>query len=306
MLSDVDAARLIRANKSSLQSLEFQVCPNLGVETCKAIAEVCPTLLELSMKELTLSGDSLTMLASASWTNLSSLSLISMAGLSDKLVMGWLEKAGDTLENLTLAENYDLSDAILSSIRQFNTSLKRLDLSKCKELTAGGLETLFTYDLPGLPHPPKLKSLFLGSVDYQAVTDDVMELVTASATHNNDASKSGIDYLAKRPAKNTSSSGGLVQLDLHGSTLVTDATMEHLAATSAYTLRELNVSYCPLITDKGLGYLVDQCGRQLSKITLWGCAQLTDEFYDGHARTNDPSLEIVGAWMKKSGSRSLR
>lgn len=76
--------------------------------------------------------------------------------------------------------------------------------------------------------------------------------------------------------------------------------------TSANTLTDLNVSYCPLISDGGLGYLVSKTGQQLAKIEVWGCAQLTDEFFDGHCRANDRSLEIVGAWMRKSGTRSLR
>lgn len=59
------------------------------------------------------------------------------------------------------------------------------------------------------------------------------------------------------------------------------------------------------MSDKGLGYLVSKVGRQLSKIHVWGCAQITDDFLDGHDRT-DGGLEIVGVWMKKFGGRSLR
>jgi hypothetical protein len=98
----------------------------------------------------------------------------------------------------------------------------------------------------------------------------------------------------------------MTQLDLQGSTLITDATLEHLASTSSTSLQDLNVSYCPGITDQGLGYLVSQVGSQLTKIHIWGCAQLTDEFLDGHGRIQDSSFEIVGAWMKKSGIGSLR
>jgi hypothetical protein len=169
-----------------------------------------------------------------------------------------------------------------------------------KELTAAGLETLFTYDLPGLPPPPKLKVLKLASCDHQVVTDEIMELVTASAS----AKKITTEAIPYNAA--SFGGGGIVQLDLQGSTLVTDATLEHLAETSANTLQELYVSYCPLISDKGLGYLVSKVGAQFTKIECWGCAQLSDEFFDGHSLVQDGTLQIVSAWMKKSGTRSLR
>jgi hypothetical protein len=76
--------------------------------------------------------------------------------------------------------------------------------------------------------------------------------------------------------------------------------------TSANTLESLNISFCPKITDQGLGYLVSRMGKQLTEIQVWGCAQLTDDFFDGHDRVDDRTLQIVGAWMKKSGNRSLR
>ena len=100
--------------------------------------------------------------------------------------------------------------------------------------------------------------------------------------------------------------GGLAVLNVSGSSLVTDTMLEKLVETSANTLTDLNVSYCPLVTNQGLGYLISKVGNQFKKLYCWGDAQLTDELFDGHSRVNDPSLEIVGAWMKKSGMRSLR
>ena len=163
--------------------------------------------------------------------------------------------------------------------------------------------TLFTHPLEGLPPPPKLKVLKLASVDYEAVTDEVLKLATASASATNDAAGRSLRLAGY---KTMGRSGGLVQVDVQGSTLVTDQMLEQLVETSATTLEDLNVSYCPLITDKGLGYLVSKMGNQLTKITVWGCAQLTDDFFDGHDRVEDGKLEIIGAWMKKSGTRSLR
>jgi hypothetical protein len=183
LLKDQDAATLIRANKETLQSLEFKVSPLLGNECCKAISET-RNLLELSLQDLALTEQALVVLASASdaMTKMTSLQLPSMPGMTDDLVLQFLQATGDSLETLNISHNYDLTDSCLSGIRQFNIRLRSLNLTGLREITAAGLETLFTYDLPGLPPPPKLRVLKLASCDHQAVTDEVMELVTASAS----------------------------------------------------------------------------------------------------------------------------
>ena len=299
LLQDADAAKIIEANATTLQSLAFDTCPLLGNKFVQAMHD-SRNLLELSLQDLTLGEDTLNALSTCkeAFRNLQSLSLKSMPGMTDTILTRLLEAVGDSLETLDVSQNYDLTDASLSGIRQYNFRLRSLSLNGVKELTAAGLEALFTHPLRGLPAPPKLKVLKLGSCDHQAVTDEVIQLATASsAERHGDKSSSTAVY---------SRSGGLAQLDIQGSTLVTDMMLEQLVETSANTLTDLNVSYCPLISDGGLGYLVSKTGQQLAKIEVWGCAQLTDEFFDGHCRANDRSLEIVGAWMRKSGTRSLR
>jgi hypothetical protein len=222
--------------------------------------------LEISLKTLSLPKESLKLLSSSkeALASVKSLTLQSMPGMADTVLTEMLQSIGHSLETLDVSHNYDLTDASLSGIRQFNPGLRSLTLNGVKELTSIGLETFFTYDLDGLPPPPKLKVLNLASLDHQAVTDHVLKLATASVSTLNQES------LGSR-------GGGLAQLDIEGSSLVTDIMLEQLVeGASANTLTELSVSYCPLITDNGLGYLVSKCGTQLSKIHVWGCAQLTD------------------------------
>jgi hypothetical protein len=296
LFKDEDAERVIRSNPA-LQSLKFDTCPLLGPNFVRGVAETSG-LLELSLQELTLSPDALQELSRSTdaLRNIKSLTLRSIAGLTDELLAAMLQAIGPSLEALDVSDNQDLSDTCLSGIRQFSTRLRSLSMNRVKELTSVGLVTLFSRSLEGLPPPPKLKLLELGSCDHQAVTDDVLELVTASASVNYGIASASF----------VSRGGGLVQLDVQGSTLVTDVMLEKLVETSSNTMIELNVSYCPLITDKGLGYLVSKAGNQLARIHVWGCAQLSDEFFDGQRRVNDQTLEIHGAWMKKSGMRSLR
>jgi hypothetical protein len=75
--------------------------------------------------------------------------------------------------------------------------------------------------------------------------------------------------------------------------------MEHLAAYCSSTLRELRINFCPLVSDKGLGYLVEKCGNQFVFLDIWGDAQISDTFLDGHDRIGQ-GLVIEGAWMKHS------
>mmetsp|Transcript_19185 Transcript_19185/g.27000 ORF Transcript_19185/g.27000 Transcript_19185/m.27000 type:complete len:105 (+) Transcript_19185:1-315(+) len=99
---------------------------------------------------------------------------------------------------------------------------------------------------------------------------------------------------------------GLVHLDISGSTCVTDRSMESLAKHCPKSIIKLNVNFCPNITNQGLGYLVSMTGMQFASLGIWGCAQISDEFLDGHDRIESGGLDIVGAWMKQSGKRSIR
>jgi DNA repair protein RAD7 len=296
LLQDSDAAKLIDDHASTLQSLAFQSCPLLGKEVINCLQTKFEGghLLELSLQDMRFSEEDLETLAASKeslFKGMKSLTLKSVDGLTDDILMTILEAVGESLDSLNIAYNYELTDTTLSSIRQFNPCLRTLVMDGVKELTSAGLEVMFTHPLEGLPPPPKLKVLKLNSVDHQAVTDEVLRLVTASAIAGDSAARKGT---------------GLVQLDVQGSSLVTDTMLEQLVETSSTTLEELNVSNCPLITSQGLGYLVSKTGKQLKKISVWGCAQLNDEFFDGHDRVQDRTLEIIGAWMKKSGTRSLR
>ncbi|VEU43723.1 unnamed protein product [Pseudo-nitzschia multistriata] len=324
LLRDDDAARLLRAHAGTLQSIAFRSCPLLGggvlgaIRTAPGLGE---NLRELSLRDLSLSGDQLSALAERGGClqNLENLVLWSVSGLTDGVLSGILEAAKGSLRSLDIGYNHELGDATLSAIRRHNSpNLRTLVLDGIKGVTGAGLEALFTHPLEGLPAPPRLRVLGLSSIDHEAVTDELLRLATAgysSAPWNRGEQDDDDDkgpclppgcgtYRGESFARRTGA--GLVRLDVQGSTLVTDELLEHVVETSANTLEAINVSYCPLVGDRGLGYLVSRAGSQLKRIEVWGCAQLTDEFFDGHDRVRDGTLEIIGAWMKKSGTRSLR
>ncbi|KAL3940546.1 MAG: hypothetical protein SGARI_000925, partial [Bacillariaceae sp.] len=322
LLKDEDAARVLEKHAATLQSIHFTICPLLGAKFIEALESHVATkgnLLELSLEDVNFSTEQLEKLASCSssdlWKNVKSIALKGVTGLTDEILSKILAAAGNSLDSLDVSNNPStLTDATLSAIRQFNPRLRTLVMNGNKETTAAGWEAFFTHPLESLPPPPKLKVLKLSSIDYQAVTDEVMRLVTAgaaAASHQHDASNKQHDDSSAAVSssytrvRTTVGGGGLVQLDIQGSTLVTDTTLEQLVETSANTLESLNISYCPGITDNGVGYLVSKAGNQLKNIQVWGCAQLTENFFDGHSRVNDRTLQIDGAWMKKSGTSSL-
>lgn len=55
-------------------------------------------------------------------------------------------------------------------------------------------------------------------------------------------------------------------------------------------LQVLDVSWLRGVSDHALGALVDSCAR-LEQLTVWGCAQLTPFFFNGHSKR---SLKLIG------------
>lgn len=317
LLKDEDASKIIKAASRTLSSIQFKACPLLGKEFTRSISDSFAStesskLLELSLEDLNLDKESLEIMLAKpeALKDLKSLSLRRIEGLDDDIVLKILQHA-QNIESLDLSSNLTLTDNALSGIRNHCGALRALNLSGLKHLTCGGLEALFLH-VPGTSPPPMLTSVDLGNCYSEAVTDDVIDLVAQAATRRRDADGSNTDDASntRKSARGVEGQrdlfGGLVRLDIQGSVKVTDTALEHLVTTSAKTLQELNLSFCPNITDKGLGYLIDRCSDQLGKIDIWGCAQLSDESLDGHRRVDDPTLAIVGAWMKKNTSRTIR
>ena len=309
LLSDSDAQLLLNATAKHLSSIEFKACPNLGPAFCKALNTNFAshtgtgTLMELSLEHLSLTKEDLLSLSDTDAVrNLKSLSLRQIDTVDDEVVTKLLGKVtGDSLEGVDLSHCYLITDESLSAIRLCNRggTLRSLQLSGLKHLTAVGLEALFTPMIPGVDSsPPMLRKVDLSSSHHEAVTDDVLDLICRASSMKRDSEGDISEHYL-------SSMGGLVHVNVNGSSC-TDTSMERLAATSAMSLKELNVSFCSKVTDKGLGYLVSKVGFQLSKIHIWGCAQITDSFLDGHARISDPGLHVIGAWIKKGNTVSAR
>ncbi|KAL7431208.1 hypothetical protein ACHAXM_002561 [Skeletonema potamos] len=320
LLNDDDMSRLIRAASRTLTSIDLTACPLIGHKFCNAIGEhyssssvgdVTNYLLELSLEDIPLKKEALLSLGAASdaLRNLKSLKLKAIEAVDDEVVAIILNSIDESsLEGIDLSCNAQLTDDVLSSIRRHGTNLRSLQLSGLRNLSAIALEAFFT-PIDDMPSPPMLRKLDLSNCSQDEITDAVVMLAAkassfrslADAINNETSSSVNPENLVSE----ITNSLGLVHVNVSGACL-SDKSMEMLAATCKSSLEELDIGFCAGVSDKGLGYLVSKVGRQLSKIHVWGCAQITEEFLDGHDRVDEGGLEIVGVWMKKSGGRSLR
>ncbi|KAL7444028.1 hypothetical protein ACHAXH_008002 [Discostella pseudostelligera] len=319
LLKDQDIAKLIGASSRTLSSIDLTACPMIETQFCQALGENYSSaahgghgvLMELLLQNVPLSKEALLSLGASSdaLRNLKCLKLKEMEGVDDEVVSIVLESiSGGSLEGIDVSGNPQLTDEILPCIRRCNVSgnLKALQLSGLRNLTAIGLEAFFT-PIDELPSPPMLRKLDLSQCSYDEVNDAVITLATKAAAFKRTVMEATADDDPNPDnlVSGVSSLMGLVHVNIGGSS-VTDKSMEMLAATCSLSLQELDISFAVKVSDKGLGYLVQKVGLQFKKLHIWGLAQITEEFLDGHDRVEDGGLDIVGVWMKKSGGRALR
>ena len=316
LLKDGDISELIGATYRTLSSIELTACPLLGNSFVHSLANNFSSsdsgangcLLELSLENIPLTKEALLSLGASSdaLRSLKSLRLKEMDAVDDEVVSIVLNSInGGLLEGIDLSNNVQLTDEILSSIRRCNVngSLRALQLSGLKNLTAIGLEAFWT-PIDDMPSPPMLRKLDLSQCCFEEVNDAVITLAAKAASFKRSVTDAGIGDDNPNPESLISEVGmqGLVHVNIGGSS-VTDKSMEVLASTSSSSLEELDVSFAVNVSDKGLGYLVSKVSHQFTKLHVWGLAQITEDFLDGH---DSQGLEIQGVWMKKSFGRSLR
>ena len=312
LLKDEDAGKLIAALASSLTSIALSACPLIGAQFCSAISHnfslTGNKLLEISLEDLPLSKEALLLLSSSKALNhLKNISLKQIEALDDEALSLILSATNFNLSGIHIQNNINLTDESLSCIRRCNGegNLRALQLSGLKNLSSAGLEAFFTYDIPELPTPPSLRMLDLSACNDASINDIVIGLAIDASSFRRPTS-TGLESTGSGEIQPfLSTIGGLVFANISNSS-ITDKTLEKLAAQCQSSLQELNVSFSSQLSDKGVGYLVSKLGNQFSKLSIWGNAQITDEFLDGHNRVDDGGLEIEGAWMKQSGQRSLR
>ncbi|GAX29180.1 DNA repair protein RAD7 [Fistulifera solaris] len=252
LLNDEAAADLVTALAPTVTSLEFKACPLLGSLFCQALRDSFHSnqLLELTLEDIPLTVDHFDILMSAktSLRYIRNLSLQRLANLNDDIVEQLLAIMGPTLEGLDLSQDYHLTDRTLGAIREYCPALHSLTLNGLRLLTAEGFEALFTV-VENMTEPPMLRRFLVNQCDHEAITDQVVLLAAKASTHHR------ADVQSHSSGGSSLLLGGLKHLDVQGSSLVTDEGLEELVRYCAGTLEELNVSFCPKISSKGLGWV---------------------------------------------------
>jgi len=285
LLKDEDADKLIASLASSLTSIALSACPLIGFQFCRSIGHHYSTtgnkLLEISLEDIPLSKEALLLLASSKALNsLKNISLKQIEALDDEALSHLLSATNFNLSGIHIQNNINLTDESLSCIRRCNSQgkLKALQLSGLRNLSPAGLEAFFTYDIPDLPAPPSLRMLDLSACNDASANDIVMGLAIDASTFRRPPTTE-VEGIGSIDTQNLlSTTGGLAFVNISNSS-ITDTTLEKLAARCQASLQELNLSFSSQVSDKGLGYLVSKLGNQFSKLSIWGNAQITDEFY---------------------------
>ena len=106
---------------STLKSVDMDTCPLLGTQFFRAIGK-CNNLLELSLKNLSVKREAFDALVQSQemLQNLQTLTLLSILGISDDILKSIIPSCRNC-QNLDISQNFELTDSVLSTIREFGS-----------------------------------------------------------------------------------------------------------------------------------------------------------------------------------------
>jgi len=258
--------------------------------------------------------------------SLLSLSLVGLIEVSDLSVVPLMRAFGPQLQRLSLSGCIRLTDASIHSVRQYCGHLQALGLAQLGEVSTAAMVGLFVAHPAVLSArtgqfthvaPPAV----VRSTSSASATSSSSSATSSSAAHSSSSSSSGVATEDFAGFEAPPSIGRLEEVNLQGTVCVTDDVIITLCESNRRTLRVLDLSGCHQLTSRAgialrmharssletldlsfvrgvsqevLGSLVDACaedGAALQKLTLWGCTQLSDKFFQGHKKHD---LEVVG------------
>lgn len=134
---------LFQAAGERLEGFLVTQSPRIDRETVHQLVKNCPNLTELRLAEIgRLDSEMLKELKPLKKLRL--LDISSPAdSLTDDAIVDLLEAVGDSIEDLNLADNFDLTDAILPAIVKYCPRLQSLCLRNLTELTDEGVTAFF-------------------------------------------------------------------------------------------------------------------------------------------------------------------
>jgi len=280
-LGDAECASLLDFSSKTLHTCRFDACPLVFTSTIKSIINLSSlhTLTITNCEKI--SPDILRTLKPA-LKGLISLDLSSHINLTDELFCHLIGDNDGNLQHINISDT-GVSDKSLLAIRCLNTkgSLQSLLCADVRRITADGVEAFFDEAMEeeegtsSIPPPPRLKT-----IAFTVASDLSVERMCSVADPFH-------------------TSYGLISVSLRNCGM-TDRSLEYIAARCSKSLTVLDVSYSHEITNRGLGYLCKTVGEQFKKLSIWGCGQVTWEFWASTAAEGKGRIEIDGIWMKKT------
>ncbi|CAM6112262.1 unnamed protein product [Calypogeia fissa] len=255
-LTDVGLKILVNGTPN-LSTLSLKQCNMVSAVGLEAVANFVGNTLKTLSLESCAQLDALKILSPLlKMSNLESLSLSGLCGMSDGILSELAVILGPHLRELYIADCRALTDAAIKAISLCCSGLKLLDMG----------------------HLPSLTDAAIGNVADGCRSLRVLRL---------DRGKFSDTTLA---ALITASGNCLTELSLNSVRQAGDLTLSALAKHSKGTLEQLDLSFCRSVSDQALGVLADTC-EELREIRLFGCTQVTDFFLEGHS---NPGLNVIG------------
>ncbi|WWC62122.1 uncharacterized protein I303_104713 [Kwoniella dejecticola CBS 10117] len=236
---------LLKAIGKRLESFLITQSPRIDLETIKILVKSCPNLVELRLAEVgQLNDDCLAVLQSLKKLRYLDLSAAGTP-LTDEAVIALVSAIGDGLEELVLADNSELTDAILPVIAEHCPRLRRLSLRNLVELSSDGVAEFFSM--------------------LKAKNRSGYEHIDLEKGH--DLQDAALDALLAH-------SGNTVEkLNLLGWREVSNESLSKIA--HCKHLKELDIGWCRQVTDFTVKDVLEGC-NEIQTVRVWGCNQLTD------------------------------
>ncbi|TFK80509.1 RNI-like protein [Polyporus arcularius HHB13444] len=237
---------LFRAHPN-LEGFLITQSPRFDADCMRVLAESCPNLKELRLKEVGKMSDDFLECIKLFGGKLTYLDLSypgTGGALTERGLIDMLKAVGGTLDHLDLSGNADVTDALLfQGIKPYALNLSTLVLADTPDLTDAGVAEFFG-NWKGTP---------LSSLDMSRNDELADAALTALLKH------SGAD---------------LTSLNINGWKSVSEDALK-LIPKRALALKKLDVGWCRCVDDWFVKSVLEQCD-ELEELKVWGCGRLTE------------------------------
>ncbi len=231
----------------NLEGFLITQSPRFDADCMRVLAESCPNLKELRLKEVGKMSDDFLECIKLFGGKLTYLDLSypgTGGALTERGLIDMLKAVGGTLDHLDLSGNADVTDALLfQGIKPYALNLSTLVLADTPDLTDAGVAEFFG-NWKGTP---------LSSLDM---------------SRNDELADAALTALLKH------SGAEMTSLNINGWKSVSEDALK-LIPKRALALKKLDVGWCRCVDDWFVKSVLEECD-ELEELKVWGCGRLTE------------------------------